>query len=70
MISMGTTSTMIQAGIPVGINFFRKPKTPCARIHTGLPGGITPTDQEDIFFQKRENTAIVALQTERALISH
>lgn len=41
-----------------------------SRIHTSLPGGTTPVDLEEIFFQKMEKTATVTTPTERALVSH
>jgi putative transposase len=41
-----------------------------SRIHTSLPGGISPVCSEEIFFQETEKTTTVTTQTERALVSH
>jgi len=38
-----------------------------SRIHTSLPGGISPKGAEEIFFLEKENTAKVNSQTERAI---
>jgi len=41
-----------------------------SRIHTSLPGGTTPVDSEEIFFQKTDPTATVNPQAERDTVSH
>jgi putative transposase len=41
-----------------------------SRIHTSLPGGVTPVDLEEIFFQKSQKADTVTTHTERALVSH
>ena len=40
-----------------------------SRIHTSLPGGVTPVDLEEIFFQKSQKPDTVTTHTERALVS-
>lgn len=40
-----------------------------SRIHTSLPGGISPVCLEDVFFLEKEKTATITTQTERALVS-